>query len=80
MSNQQTQSGEGGQDSDQPTAYFGEVSGLRERYDSHILPADYKYKVGTLLRCWRYYTNSLYLFVVQYFGPGNIVSSLDGCI
>lgn len=36
---------------DEPTAapenaYFEEASGLRDRYDSHIMPADYKYIVG----------------------------------
>ena len=46
MSNQEAQSGEGQPESDRSNAYFDEVSGLRERYDSHILPADYKYKVG----------------------------------
>ncbi|XP_046859970.1 6-phosphofructo-2-kinase/fructose-2,6-bisphosphatase-like [Xenia sp. Carnegie-2017] len=31
---------------EQHDSYFDEQSNLRERYDSHILPADYKYKVG----------------------------------
>lgn len=31
---------------EQRDSYFDEQSNLRERYDSHILPADYKYKVG----------------------------------
>lgn len=35
---------------DEPTAaaenaYFEEATGLRDRYDSHIMPADYKYRV-----------------------------------
>ena len=46
MSNQEAYSAEGEPESGKPNAYFDEVSGLRERYDSHILPADYKYKVG----------------------------------
>lgn len=33
-------------------AYFEEASGLRGRYDSHIMPADYKYKVGTTILCF----------------------------
>ncbi|XP_028414646.1 LOW QUALITY PROTEIN: 6-phosphofructo-2-kinase/fructose-2,6-bisphosphatase-like [Dendronephthya gigantea] len=45
MSNQQAQAGEKEPGTSQPDAYFDEVSGLREKYDSHILPADYKYKV-----------------------------------
>lgn len=45
MSNQEGQASGGEPVSSQPNAYFDEVSGLRERYDSHILPADYKYKV-----------------------------------
>jgi hypothetical protein len=48
MSNQEGQASGGEPVSSQPNAYFDEVSGLRERYDSHILPADYKYKVGML--------------------------------
>ncbi len=44
---QKTPGSEGQPESSQPNAYFEEISGLRERYDSHILPADYKYKVGT---------------------------------
>lgn len=38
---------------DEPTAaaenaYFEEATGLRDRYDSHIMPADYKYRVGKI--------------------------------
>lgn len=46
MSNQQAHTGEEEPGTSQQDAYFDEVSGLRESYDSHILPADYKYKVG----------------------------------